>query len=152
MRERTSGSQPWFHPRCRRVCGAGVRRWSTPLEERLPRVPGGAVTLVLAAAGYGRECLQGNAVRKRRGDVGVVVGRAHLDDVDADDGQLQADPADRVEELARGQPARLRGARARGVPRVADVDVDREEDSVALVGGDPKGLGEALRQTAVDDL
>jgi hypothetical protein len=82
----------------------------------------------------------------------VVVRRAHLDDVHADHGQLEADAAHRVEELACRQAARLGRAGARRVAGVADVDVDGQEDAVALVGGDRERLGQALLQAAVDDL
>ena len=73
----------------------------------------------------------------------MVVGRRDLDDVDADHRQLEADPAHGVEQLARLQPARLGGAGAGRVAGVADVDVDGEEDAVAVVEGDPEGLVEA---------
>ena len=82
----------------------------------------------------------------------MVVGRADLDDVHADDGQLEADAADRVEQLAGGQAARLGRTGAWRVAGVADVDVDGEEDALALVGGDGERLGEALGEPAVDDL
>ena len=98
------------------------------------------------------ERLEAHPVGEVRRDLGVVVGRRDLDHVDARDGQLAADPADGVQQLPRGQPAGLGGAGAGGVARVADVDVDREEDRVAVVEGDLEGLVEARLQAALADL
>ena len=99
-----------------------------------------------AAGRHPGQRLQHDPVGEERGDLGVVVGRRHLDDVHADDGQLQADPAYGVEQLPRGQAARLRGARAGRVAGVADVDVDGEEDPVALVERDLERLGRGRRR------
>ena len=49
---------------------------------------------------------------------------------------------------ARGQPAGLRRTGARCVPGIADVDVDRQEHAVAVVGRDRERLGQALVQAA----
>ena len=92
------------------------------------------------AGGQAGQRLEADPVGEVRGDLGVVVGRRHLDDVDAGDGQLAADAAYGVEQLPRRQPARLGGAGAGGVAGVADVDVDREEDPVAVVDGDLERL------------
>ena len=73
----------------------------------------------------------------------MVVRRRHLDHVDAGDRQLPADAPDGVQQLARREAARLGGAGARRVARVADVDVDRQEHRVAVVEGDLEGLVEA---------
>ncbi len=125
---------------------------SRPESSGRRRVPAGAVAGVLASAGDGRQGLEDDPVREGGRDVGAVVGRAHLDDVDADDGQLPADPAHAVEQLPGGETARLRRSRTRRVAGVADVDVDGEEDPLALVGRDGERLGEALLQPAGDDL
>ena len=77
---------------------------------------------------------------------------ADLHHVHAQDGQLVADPPHRIEQLPGAEPARFRGAGARGVARVADVDVDAEEDAVTLIEGDCEGLGEAFLQTPGHDL
>ncbi len=82
----------------------------------------------------------------------MVVGRRDLDHVDARDRQLAADPADGVQQVARGEAARLGRARAGRVPRVADVDVDGQEDRVAVVERDLEGLVEAGVQPALHDL
>ena len=121
-------------------------------EQRLRGIPAGAVPLVPALAGDRRQRLEHDPVGQRGGDVGMVVGRRDLDHVHPHHRQLQTDPPDRVEQLAGGQPTRLRGASARGVARVADVDVDGQEHPLALVGGDRERLGQALGEPAVDDL
>jgi len=82
----------------------------------------------------------------------VVVGGRHLDDVHPGERQLHGDPADGVEQLARGEPTRLGGPGARREPGVDDVDVDREEHGVALVGRDGECLGEHLVEPATHDL
>ena len=92
-----------------------------------------------------RQRLQHDPVGQGGGDVGVVVRRGDLDHVHAHHRQLQADPADGIQQLAGGQPTRLRGAGARGVAGIAHVDVDGQEDALALVGRDGERLGQALR-------
>ena len=82
----------------------------------------------------------------------MVVGGRHLDHVDAGHGEFHGGAAHGVEELAAGEPARLRRARARGGAGVHHVDVDRQKDGVAPVGGDGERLGQAGRQSACLDL
>ena len=82
----------------------------------------------------------------------MVVGRRHLDHVDPGHRQLVGDPPHRVKQLPGGQPARLRGAGPRRVPRIADIDVNREEHPVAIVHRDPERLGQALGQPPGADL
>ena len=67
--------------------------------------------------------------RCERGDLGVVVGRAHLDQVGGDDLVAREGPH-QAQQLARGEAAHLRGAGAGGERRVEHVDVDREVDRV----------------------
>lgn len=119
---------------------------SATVEQRLSGVPRGAVASVLTAPCDRRKRLQHNAIGQCSGDICVIIGWADLDNVDADDRQLEADPPHRVQELASRQAARLGGAGARRVAGVADVDVDREEHTVALVHRDDEGLGQALLQ------
>ena len=103
-----------------------------PIQQRARRVPGRAVALVAPPASDRRERLEDHPVGEGGGDVGVVVGRTDLHHVDPDDGQLEADPAYGVEQLARRQPAGLRRPGPGRVAGVADVDVDGEEDALAL--------------------
>src|SRR5262249_15711083 len=74
--------------------------------------------------------------------LGMVVGRADLDDVDAQHRQFVADPRHRIEELATRQSPWLRRTGTWRVTRVADVDVDRQEYPVAVVECDRESLVE----------
>ena len=71
---------------------------------------------------------------------------------DAGDRQLAADPAYGVEELRATTARPAPGCRCRRVARVADVDVDREEDRVAVVQRDLERLVEAGVEPALADL
>ncbi len=66
---------------------AGVVR--APVEQRLRRIPRGAVTSVLSSARDRRQRLEHDPVGQGGSDVGVVVRRSHLDDVHADDRQAR---------------------------------------------------------------
>src|SRR5699024_7800651 len=82
-------------------------------------------------------------------------GRGDLDDLGADDVEsLQS--ADRVEQLAAGHSACLRGAGAGGGRGIEDIDVDGQIDGgVAESGahpGDDIGHGRELVLVAADDL
>src|SRR3712207_5705825 len=111
----------------------GNRPGASPtVEERARGVPGRPVGGVPATPCERAERLEHDAVGQRGGDVGMVVGRADLDHVHTDHRELEAHPAYGVEQLARGQAARLGRAGPRGVPGVADVDVDRQENALAL--------------------
>ena len=129
-----------------------AREWLAVRQQRSGRVPGRPVPFVAPLPGDRGQCLEDDPVPERRGDVGVVVRRADLDHVHPHDRQLEADPAHGVEQLARRQPTRLGRARPGCMTGVADVDVDGEEDAVAVVHGDHERLGQALRQAAVHDL
>ena len=121
-------------------------------EQRQRRIPPGAVALVAALPGDRRQCLQHDPVGQRRGDVGVIVRRADLDHVHPDHRQLEAQPAYRVQQLPGRQSAGLRGSGARRMTRVADVDVDGQEDTLALVGRDRRGVGQTGIEPAVHHL
>ena len=77
--------------------------------------------------------LERRPVGDHRRRLGVVVRRRDLDDVHAGELDRADDPADRPEQLAGQQPARLRRARARREPGVDDVDVDAQVDRVGAV-------------------
>ena len=102
-------------------------------------------------ASEGRQRLEHDAVREQRGDVGGVVRRRDLDDVDADDRKLEADAPHGVEQLARRQPTGLGRTGPRRHARVHDVDVDREEDPHAVCRRG-RDLIEAHRQSPRADL
>ena len=82
----------------------------------------------------------------------MVVGRGDFHHVHTDHRYLVADTPHRVEQLPRGEPARLGSPGARGVPRVGHVNVHRQKHPVAVIGGDRHRLGEHIVEPAGDDL
>ena len=113
-------------------------------EQRTQRIPSRALPEILTFAGNGAQSLQDHSIGQRGSDVGVVVRRADLNDVHPHHRELQADPTDRVQQFARGQPAWFGCSGARRMTWVANIDVDGEEHPVAVIGGDGKRLGQAL--------
>src|SRR5215211_2124550 len=99
-------------------------RRRTLTEQREQWVPLSTVASVLA---FPRDCaqsLQDHSIGQCCGDVGMVVRGADFDHIHSDDRQLQTDPSHRIPQFACGQPTGLRGAGARRVPWIADVNVD----------------------------
>ena len=82
----------------------------------------------------------------------MVVGRRHLHDVDSAEGGAHGDAAHRVEQLTARESPGFGRAGARRRARVHHVDVDREEDRVAVVHRNDERLVEHRVQAPRDDL
>ena len=82
---------------------------------------------------------------------GAVVGGGDFDHIDADHGRFQGDPPHGVQQLAGGEAARFGCAGAGRHAGIDDIDIDGEEDAVAVVGDQRESFGQAGLHAALDD-